>query len=129
MIERIIEMSRTSSVAFDSLLTVAASMARNGLPYGAQLRVWVSDYLEGKTSKTSRTGRIRAETLYRDLLIVGAVSELSALGLLATRNDVSPPSSACDAVAEACVRIGVAPGSYQSIKRIWTNSERVLRYF
>jgi hypothetical protein len=129
VLEWLIEISEHSSIAFEALLLIAGSMARQGLPYAGTMREWVSNYLDGKITKTARTGHIRAETLYRDLLIVGAVSELCELGIAATRNDASPPTSACDAVAEACVRIGVAPGSYQSIKRIWNNSERVLQYF
>lgn len=129
ILDQLIETSKQSSIAFEALMDVAASMARHGLPYDGNMRDWVSGYLQGKITKTARTGRIRAETLLRDLLVVGAVSELCEVGMAATRNDVSPPTSARDAVAEACIRIGVAPGSYQSIKRIWNNSERVLRSF
>ena len=46
-LEKLIEMTEVPSVAFDALFDVAASMARNGLPYTGALREWVADVLQG----------------------------------------------------------------------------------
>ena len=118
-----------SPIVFDALRDIAASMAQSGLAYEGGLRKWVAGYIQGRITRPSHGGHVKAKTLYRDLLIVGAIYELTELGLKATRNDESPSDSACDVVAEACKRIGIEPRSFTSIKRIWLNRERVLRYF
>ena len=128
-IERLIVLAEASTIAHDALVDVAASMVRNGFPFKGKMRDWVADHLQGKVTRSGRSGRLRAQTLGRDLYIIGAIIELVERGLSATRNDVSAPTSACDAVSDALRHLDVSPRSYSSVKRIWLNAERVLRYF
>jgi hypothetical protein len=79
------------------------------------------------------------------LMIFDLVSDLVEQGLRATRNDASPPTSACDAVAQAIHEVevggrgsgsarankrfepGKAPKSYGRVKRIWQAEKRKRR--
>ena len=61
-------------------------------------------------------------TLHRNARIIRAIERMRNLGMQATRNDESPPYSACDAVA------AVMHLSYDRVKRIWKQSRgRTLR--
>jgi hypothetical protein len=84
---------------------------------------WLAAYLRGEVTAPKERGRPRASThdTARDDAIRQAVQSLIDHGATATRNETSPPQSACDAVAEAMRLLNLKPASFGAIQNIWAN--------
>ena len=107
------EKAASSRIHHDALRTVAEILLRARLLTGAY------DVLEAASKAVaSKRGRRPYTNTLRDRAIVATIERLEAEGMTATRNDVSRPRSACDAVAEAFNL------SYNRILEIWKNSRR-----
>ena len=107
------EKAASSPIHHDALRTVAAILLRARQLTGAY------DVLEAASKAvTGKRGRRPYTNTLRDRAIVAAIKRLEAEGMTATRNDVSRPRSACDAVAEAFNL------SYNRVLEIWKNSRR-----
>lgn len=86
-------------------------------------RDFAAGVLEGKTPTRKRGRDPRVEAWIgrgiRELVEYGV-----ELGFPATRNDASPPLSACDLVAEAMKAEGLSPRTFAAVKAIWTGRSR-----
>lgn len=113
-----------SHTGFKVVSLVISSAIERGENLPPAVNQWLADYLGGRLSEPKRnTGR--PATLLTPLWIVIAVSVCLNRGMKATRNDVSEPVSACDAVAEALENLGLEPVTYEGVKRVWlTNNKR-----
>ena len=96
--QRLIEQSSTKKLAFDALQLCIAMLRRDGTPIVGALRAWESDVAAGTRTRSHR-GREQT-TEVRDVLISKTVQTLTQCGLSKTRNETSPPRSACDAVGK-----------------------------
>ena len=111
------------SVYWDALHLLAAERVRYNLPLGNSFRRWIADVLDGRRTPPRKPGRPPSATFGRDLNIVIAITVLrNVYGMKATRNDVSAPVSACDAVAAALAEEYEIHLSYKTISSIWRNA-------
>ena len=93
----LVERSETEKLAWDAL-QVCIKWRRNKEPVEGALLDWALDVADG-TRERPRSGRQQTTTV-RDTLIFKTVKTLVACGMRKTRNDSSPPESACDVVAK-----------------------------
>ena len=115
-----VRQSSTSIFHFDALRFGVADKIEKGASLHPLMTKWLTDYLKGVVvPPKSRSGRGEADGLHH--LITRAVDNLKELGMSATRNDVSPSTSACDAVAKALSELGLSPTTFEGVKRIWNN--------
>lgn len=118
------ERARLSPIAHDAMRLVLADflMAREMPPDAA--RDWLVAYLQGKADRPAgKSGRKKELALHN--VIWMAVRDLTEQGMKATRNDGSPETSACDAVAEAMRRLELKPMTFDGIKRIWLKFQKL----
>ena len=93
-------------------------------PIPSELVEWGLSVAAGNvTSPSLGPGRSPYTNQVRDALIAQTVQILVDCGLNATRNEVSTPESACDAVSEALNAHGVEL-SHAGIAKIWQSSRR-----
>lgn len=113
VVRRCIEKAESSRIHHEALREVASILLR------AQQLTGALDVLEAAWREVAgeRGRRSYADTL-RNRAIVAAIKRLVAEGMTATRNDVSPPLSACDAVTMA------SNLSYHRVLEIWKNRPR-----
>ena len=92
-----------SKADYWAALVKAAKMLReHRQPLGDALSDWAVDALDGQAKQPDgRTSAKRRKNVLRDYAIIEAVTALARCGMKATRNEASPPRSACDAVADA----------------------------
>ena len=110
LLEEWIPRSKNHRFWWDVLEVVAAYALRQG-EVQDNLATWLADYLEGKTRKPRKGAGYYAG---RDFLLAKMVSSVcDEVGINATRNDGSPPYSACDAVGEV---VGLG---YKAIETAW----------
>lgn len=118
-----VEDSENNGLVFDGLSRVAGRLILRGSDLGIVLSHWVGRRLLEEVSRPLRSRRFRkawpGENEELELILYDTVRELVELGLSSTRNDASPPLSACDAVAAAMGLHGAKPTSYKEIKRIY----------
>jgi hypothetical protein len=82
------------------------------------VRLWLSEYLQGNVKRPKGgTGRYSSQGLHVSIWVV--IRHLEKLGFVATRNDTSPATSACDVVADALDQLDLEPREYFSVKKIW----------
>ena len=86
---------------------------------------WLIEHLQGKT-KRPRKAAGRGISLGLHVTVAQVVQVLVDRGMHATRNDESPATSACDAVAKALFDLGKTPASFAGVKKVWLkiNSEK-----
>lgn len=132
LLEALLEASKTQGLSWEATkLTAIELIAQRGeLPL--QLTEWLIGYLADEIHEPKRPKRFSrswpGEHTERDIEIHAVVCELLKEGAMTpTRNDVSSPTSACDAVAQAMTELGVPPSSYKEIKRIFLGREAELR--
>ena len=94
----LIEQSKTKKLAFDALQAYVELLRRDGTPIEGVLRAWALEVAGGARTRPHR-GREQT-TEVRDAVISNTVQTLTQCGLSKTRNEASPPRSACDAVGE-----------------------------
>lgn len=103
---------------WDALRLGVASALERGDTIPPEARRWLVHYLRGEIERPKASaGRHDARGLH--IAIVFAVSRLVDCGMNATRNDVSPPLSACDAVADALTQLKLSPTTFDAVKKIW----------
>ena len=108
-----IQKAASSRIHHDALRKAAEILLRARRLTGA-LADWAADVLEpASRAPAGKRGRRPWVNTLRDKAIVATIERLEAEGLTATRNEVSPPISACDAVAKA---INL---SYQGVLDVW----------
>lgn len=114
----ILDWAEGDAAGFDALKEGICFSLERGEALHPDIVQWLLKYLRGEVSRpASKSGAKKAE--WWSLRICLAVNELVEAGLSCMRNDVSEPTSACDAVADALAELGLSPTSYASVKRIW----------
>lgn len=99
-------------------------------PMPEHLRMVAAEFLRGTAPRPKRkTGRKALSYLHSR--IVWAILQLKAEGMQVTRNDQPNVSStnetsACDAVAKALRELGLRPGSFAGVKRIWLEERSLI---
>ena len=88
-----------------------------------EVRDWLSRYLRGEISAPAKKAGRKQKTGPHNV-IEFCVSLLADNGMNATRNDASPPESACDAVAKALAELGMEPTTFKAVKRIYLDRRR-----
>ncbi|MBE3637208.1 hypothetical protein [Mangrovicoccus algicola] len=117
--------SRDQRLAYDALSIASAQLLieEGSLPY--PLAEFVAHALTAPASRPVTPEKFRKEwpggTVERDIMVFDAVKMLCASGLKASRNESSPPLSACDAVASAGKLSGKCPGTYSAIWKIYSD--------
>ena len=114
----LIEKSKTSPEAFDSLRYAIAVYILDEKPLPDALREWLVRFLQGKIATPVRQ-RGRKSSSMMQIHIMWAVQAVVEKGFSATRNDTSDPQSACDIVASALCQAGYSPMAYEGVKKIW----------
>ncbi len=85
---------------------------------------WLVKHLRGEASRpNAQAGRNGSG--YAHFKIHCAIRRLVSEGMIATRNDASPPLSACDVVADALAELGLEPKTFHGVKRIWLAPEGI----
>jgi len=118
-IEQMISRAENNAANFDILAVIAAAYIDAGVLMPKTLGQWAMAVLRGEKKRPARHGKFAEGTGLRNLHIWEVTRILVKRGMTATRNDVSPATSACDAVAEALKQMEESPSSYASVKRIW----------
>jgi hypothetical protein len=126
-IEQVVRNAANNAANFDIGAAIAVSYLENGILIAKTLAKWAAAVLRGEKKRPVRHGKCAEGTLLRNINIREVTRILVKRGMTATRNDVSPATSACDAVAEALKQMEESPSSYASVKRVWNefqNGER-----
>lgn len=119
--EEFIEKTKDYEEFSVACFTIANALERgDALP--PPVAKWLAGYLRGEVKKPKRK-QGRPNDILTPFWIVAAVNSCVHKGLKATRNDVSEPVSACDAVAEALCILNLEPTSYEGVKRVWLQSK------
>ncbi len=114
-----IKAAQSSSLDAKALKTAFRYLRQAEKPIPDELREWVYDCFDGSwTLPEPRVGRNSHRNEVRNQLIIRTVDRLVSCGLTATRNEVSAPESACDAVSEALNLHGVEL-SYAGVAKVW----------
>lgn len=97
-----IEAARSEADYWEALVKAAAALRKQRQPFGDALNDWLIEAASRNRSEPYGTTveKWPADEL-RNRTIIKAIAALERCGMKATRNDVSPPRSACDAVARA----------------------------
>lgn len=121
--EELIAWAREDGEGYEVAKLAVAFQLERGDPLPDVVQKWLIQDLNGEIEKPpEKTGRKKKE--WFDILVWIAIQSRVNDGMTATRNDVSPPTSACDAVAEALVALGLSPRNYAGVKRIWMQMEQ-----
>jgi hypothetical protein len=123
-IEWLISQAEDDSTSFDILTMVAAAYAETPVLMPEALGRWTAAVLRSEKKRPIRRGKFAEGTGLRNTHIWLTLKWLVQLGMTATRNDASLPTSACDAVAQALKQLGENPTAYASVKRIWNDFQR-----
>lgn len=114
IIERIIASSTDRHEIYDALIDSCAVILEKDGSLSPRLKSWLVSYLRGQAPRPGakrgrKAGKVAGKTNGIKKLYIGEIAELISkeYQITPTRNDVSPPLSACDAVAEALVRLNL----------------------
>ena len=120
----LIEGSQASPLDFRALKAALSFLRDNHEPIPSELNEWALQVADGNVEPPRpRTGRSPYTNVVRNELIVKTVQTLVDCGLSATRNEVSEPESACDAVSKALNAHGVPLGCC-AVAKIWGDYRR-----
>ena len=123
-IGELIEGAQSSPVDFRALREALSHLLETHEPVPEELVQWGLSVAAGRvTAPGTGPGRSRYKNQLRDELIAQTVQTLVDCGLNATRNEVSAPESACDAVSKALHAHGIEL-SYDGVAKIWQSSRR-----
>lgn len=115
--------------SFDTTKRYCAHLIRAEREIPCELKHWVADVLEG-IRPTPRRPRGTIDTGLENNMLVPRLVEKVAVrfGLHRTRNDESPPLSACDAVHQAIVQtpaaIDIKSRQFVTIKKDYLDAKR-----
>lgn len=124
--EKLILAAKEDPYAFDAMRLGIAFFLKQKEELPPEAMEWLVQYLRGELSRPKK--RVGAKSkASRHSRISHIVGELVSKGMIATRNDVSPATSACDAVADALAKLGSEPATFQGVKRIWLNTPPGMR--
>lgn len=116
--------ARCDPDAFDALRFGSAQSLVFGFELAPSVKLWIGKYLLGSVERpTAKEGR--PSSIGFHILTWQAVDMLVERGMTATRNEASPPTSACDAVAEALEKVDLKPNSYDRVKRIYLKMKKM----
>lgn len=88
-----------------------------------EARDWLLKVLRDEIQRPkAKAGRKPKDWTY--VLIWAAILSRVNEGMVATRNDASEPTSACDAVAKALAELNLTPSTFDGVKRIWLRIEK-----
>ncbi|WP_368343664.1 hypothetical protein [Pelagovum sp. HNIBRBA483] len=115
--------------SFDSVKRYCAHLIRAEKKIPDELKLWIADVLEGIRPTPSRSRGPMETGLENNMLIPRLVEKVAVhFGLMRTRNDESPPLSACDAVHQAIVQTSKATDiksrQYRTIKQAYLAAKR-----
>ena len=114
----LIATAETKKFAWDTLSRLAQHVLRAGEPVPVELATWVADVLAGQRKRPAKDGDPRGG---RDAAMLACLDRLiHGHGLAPTRNQASPPESACDAVASAWSL------SYKAVERVYLHGRQTL---
>lgn len=103
---------------WDALRLGVANALERGEEIPPEAAEWLALILRGEIERPHGTpGTHDSEGLHTAIFI--AVHSLVRSGMYATRNDASPATSACDAVADAMSEIGLRPATFHGVKKVW----------
>ena len=115
----LIEGAQSSPLDFRTLQAVMSYLLETGKPIPSELNEWALPVAAGiMECPRGKPGRSPYTNVVRNELITKTVQTLVGCGLSATRNEISDPESACDAVSEALNAHGVEL-SFESVAKIW----------
>ena len=124
---RLIEESRNDKSSWDALNLIAQEMIRTGEALPEKLAEWTADVLADQSAKRRHKSRPRPgqgghATAGRDWNIYFLIDRLhTKWNVKPTRNDASPPVSACDIVAAATEL------PYGTVARAWDRCSHQMR--
>lgn len=129
----IVAASEVDQRYWDGLVGYCVSLLNDGVLPPLAMRAWAVEVLSGARERPKVPAKFRRghpEDLdHRNFLLWLVISELVSSDMAATRNDASPPFSACDAVATAMSRLKMRPASFKEIKAIYMKYERERRHW
>ncbi|MBR9864877.1 MAG: hypothetical protein GYB24_15675 [Rhodobacteraceae bacterium] len=126
-LDGLIKDARRNPQAFDAVGLLTADFIEHGEEMPKELRDAAIARLKGQERPKREVNRRRGfigDHWYRDFYIWNAFSDLVDKGMNPTRNDTSPPTSACDAVAQAMIELGERPNSYSGVSKVWISYEK-----
>lgn len=119
----VIDASESQALSFDALSLASSSIIRRGDYLPPELASWTAACLAGEKTRPLVAPRFKrgwpGAQAERNLIIYETVRKLEERGVSATRNDSSPKTSACDAVAAAMLLRKASPSSFKDIKKIY----------
>ena len=123
-LSKLIEASRSSPLVYRALELSLRRLRDTQKPIPSELLDWALDVAAG----TRRYPKLGPEpnpykNQVRDAMIIETVRILVECGLTATRNEASPPESACDAVSQVLSKHGVGLG-YEGVAKVWRERDR-----
>lgn len=122
-VPELIQQSHENPVAFRALQALLEFYRSIRLSAPPELQSWGLDVAAGiLTIPKLGRGRSPYANMIRDDVIVNLVQTLVECGLTATRNEVSDPESACDAVSIALQEQGVEL-TYEGVVKVWTKGK------
>lgn len=118
--------ARRDQAAYDALGIHASSLIADGRPLVPELTEFVINVLQSEFRRPKRSRGYKIEARYRNLVICWVIIDIcDCFGLRVTRN-AEPKAgnfSACDAIAQAMIALGLRPRSYVHVERIWSSTD------
>ncbi|MGB0660223.1 MAG: hypothetical protein ACPGNV_08570 [Mangrovicoccus sp.] len=131
-IATLVELSQTQGLSWDAAKLVAMEFILKGHALPESLRCWTVAVLAGDIKKPKTPKRFSrgwpGDLVQRNIEIHAVVSELLAAGVpFAMSSDSEKGHSACHAVAQALTELRMETGSYDTIRKIYSEREAELR--
>lgn len=131
-ISALVELSRTQGLSWDATNLVAIEFISKGHMLPEDLRNWVVALLEGEIKKPKTPKRFSrgwpGDLDQRNIEIHAVVSKLISEGMpFVMSSDGAKGTSACNAVAEALAELKMETGSYETIRKIYSEREAELK--
>lgn len=120
----LIKLAREDYRFYDHCVEISVCNIDSGAYLPAALRHFSIEVLRGDWRRPKTRGSERKKTWLRDEFLFSSANHVERVfGLPLTRNDVSSPTSACDAVSEA-LRFCGNDTSYAFVKDLCTHSDK-----
>lgn len=120
--EFVLEWAVSDAEGFDVLRSGVSGLLSSGTELHPAITDWLVKHLRGEASRPNAQAG-RKGSGYAHFKIQFAIRRLICEGMIATRNDASLPSSACDVVADALAELGWEPRTFNGVKRVWLAQE------
>ena len=119
----LIAQAEADAMSFDALRLGIAQTLKLGEKIPPEAFDWLLKYMCDDVQRPKAKSGAKSEVWLHGIIWV-SVRSLISPNMTATRNDESPPFSACDAVAEAMAELGLKPATFFGVKRVWLDCER-----